>query len=221
MKILSLCCLLVASSSCFSPTFQEASALNNPNTPHSGVNVPVKQDQSGEDKATRLVRQLQLDNEVERSEAKQELCSLARKSDQSRNQVIQELVKLVQGSDPTLRLTSPAHYDAWRFAAELLGELKATEALDVLIACTDCTNGISGLSSYRRPALRALIMIGPEAIPKLTEALNDSRPTTRRYAALALGEIGGAEAKKALERALLSEQDKDVAISIQIALRNK
>jgi HEAT repeat protein len=93
--------------------------------------------------------------------------------------------------------------------------------LDVLIACIDCNNGLSGLSFDRFPALKAITMIGPEAVPKLTEALRDGRPTTRSYAAVALGEIGGSDAKKALDHALLSERDKEVVISIQIALRKQ
>lgn len=218
MKILTLCCLLVACSSCFSSMLQEVRALNNQNTPYSGVNTPVKQDEAGDDKATRLVRELQSDDEVERTRAKKGLRFLAR---ESRPRVIHELVKLVQGSERKLRTTSRAHYDAWSFAAELLGKLKATEAVDVLIACIDCNNGMGGLSAHRFPAFRALIMIGSEAIPKLTEALSNTRPSTRSRAALALGEIGGSDAKKALEHALLSERHEDVVKSIQIALRNQ
>jgi HEAT repeat protein len=103
----------------------------------------------------------------------------------------------------------------------LLGQVKAVEALDVLIACINCNDGMHGLSAYRFPAFRALIMIGPEAVPKLVKALSDSAASTRGRAASALGEIGGADAKKALEQALISERDEDVVRSIKIALRKQ
>ena len=221
MRIVSLCLLLAASNSCSSTMPKEVNSLSRQNTPVSGVNTPVKQDQFGDERAIRLVRRLQWDDEVERGQAKKGLRSLARESAQLRQEVIQGSIKLVQASELSLRLSSSAHYDAWRFAAELLGELKATEALDVLIACIDCNNGLSGLSFDRFPALKAIIMIGPAAVPKLTDALRDTRPATRSYAAFALGEIGGPDTKKALENALLSERDKDVVISIQIALRKQ
>jgi len=202
MKALSLCLFLAASASV------GWSAI-----------MPRKQDQSGENRAAILVRKLQSDREAERAQAKKGLRSMARASAQSRQQVIRELVKLVAGSEPVLRASSTAHYDAWSFAAELLGQVKAVEALDVLIACINCNNGLHGLSSYRYPAFRALIMIGPEAVPKLIEALSKSDASTRSRAAAALGEIGGADAKKALEQALNSERDEDVIRRIKIALR--
>jgi HEAT repeat protein len=197
---------------------RRVTTLTNQNKSVVGVNIPVKQNPMGDESVIKLVRQLQSENEVERGEAKEGLRSLARKS---RQQIVNELIKLMEGSEPKLRITSQAHYDAWSFAAELLGELKATEALDVLIACISCNNGIHGLSAYRFPAFRALITIGPEAVPRLISALSDSNASTRSRAALALGEIGGTDATKALENALVSERNQDVVISIQIALRNR
>lgn len=218
MKLVSLCLLLAAANNCSSTMPQKVTALTNQNKSVSGVNMPVKQDPIGEERVIKLVRQLQSDHEVERAQAKKGLRALARKS---RQQVVQESIKLMQESEPRLRMTTQAHYDAWRFSAELLGELKATEALDVLIACISCNNGINGLSAYRFPAFRALIMIGPEAVPKLISVLSDNDAATRSRAALALGEIGGSDATKALENALVSERDQDVVMSIQIALRKR
>ena len=204
MKVLSLCVLLAASASI---TWNAI--------------MPRNQDQSGENNAAILVRKLQSDREGERAQAKKGLRLLVQASAQSREQVIRELIKLVRGSEPILRASSTAHYDAWTYAAELLGQVKAVEALDVLIACLDCNNGMHGLSSYRFPAFRAVIMIGSGAVPKLIDALSNSGASTRGRAASALGEIGGADAKKALEQALSSERDEDVIRSIKIALRKR
>jgi HEAT repeat protein len=221
MKIITVCLLLVASSYCSNSTHHEVSSLNYRDTPDGRPVVPLKQDKRGEDKATMLVLRLQSADESDRVQAKGALRAFAGQSAESRKQVIRESIKLVEESDPSQRLTSEAHYDAWSFATELLGELKATEALDALIACINCNDGIGGLSSDRFPAFKAITMIGSESVTKLIAALSDKRPTTRSYAALALGEIGGTEAKKSLEQALLSEHDKDVVVSIRIALRQQ
>jgi HEAT repeat protein len=58
-----------------------------------------------------------------------------------------------------------------------------------------------------------------ESVPKFAEALSGKPPAIRKYAALALGEMGGVKAKEALGHALLSEQDEEVAVNIKIALR--
>jgi HEAT repeat protein len=192
----------------------------NLNTSHNDANVPVKQAQSLS-KAADLIEKLPSSNEAERERAKKKIKSLARESAVSREQVIQELIKFVNQSDARLRSLSAAHYDAWSFAVELLGKLKATEAIDTLVACIICNDGIEGTSSYRHPAFRAVTMIGPAAIPKLTEALSNSDSETRKYSAIALGEIGGTEARAALENALLSEQNEEVRRIIRIALRMK
>jgi HEAT repeat protein len=191
----------------------------NQNTHSGNVNTTVSQDQSYIDKVTKLVQKLQSANAIERKQAKKDISELAENSAESRERIIQELVKIIEGSNIRQKLESEANFEAWEFATELLGEFKATEALDALIACIGCNDGNGGLSFDRFPALKAVITIGPKAIPKLRKALSDGSLTTRRYTALALGEIGGDDAKKALEDALLSEHDEAVLRSIRIALR--
>jgi HEAT repeat protein len=222
MKTASLCLLLAASASMkWGGILPQENTPINQNKPYTGLTLLMKHDQSGENKAAILVRKLQSDHEGERAQAKKGLRSLARASAQSREEVIGELVKLIGGSEPVLRVTSAPHYDAWSFAATLLGQVKAVEALDVLIACIDCNDGIHGLSSDRFPAYKAVIMIGSDAVPKLIKTLSDRGASTRGRAALALGEIGGTDAKNALEDALISERDEDVVRSIKIALRKQ
>jgi HEAT repeat protein len=221
MKALGLCLFVGSLAGCSSSASSEAGMIPARTAPRVQTNQPAKQVEPAEDRAAVLIRKLQSPGDADREQAKEELRSLAKESAESRRRVIDESIRLMKSTDAAQRIPSSAQYDAWRFAAELLGELKATEAVDTLIACIDCNDGIMGLSFHRFPALRALTMIGPEAVPKLTEALSDSRPRTRGYAALALGEIGGVEAKAALERALLTEQDPDVIPSIRIALREQ
>ncbi len=183
------------------------------------VQLPASRYESGTDEVSRLVQKLWSARKIDREQAKTGLLILAKQSAESREQVIRELMTVVENSDERLRLTSTAEYKGWESATTLLGELKATEAIDTLIACIACSGDTGGLSFYNYPALRALTMIGEEATPKLTLALGDARPATRKYAALALGEIGGPQALPALEQSLLIEQDVEVAQSIKIALR--
>lgn len=220
MKKKHLLLLLVVFINCSSGASREARSPDGDNQSGDVVNLPVRQDSAGTNKAGDLVQKLQVAGEAEQEKVKKELSLLAEESAESREQVIQELIIRVKGSDVRSRLTSRAHYNAWKSAVDLLGQLKATEAIDVLVECIACNDGIAGLSNDRYPALKAILAIGHEAIPKLTQALsNNDDPATRIFSASALGQLGGDEAKEALEQALLSEQNTEVAASIRVALK--
>jgi epoxyqueuosine reductase len=83
------------------------------------------------------------------------------------------------------------------------------------------------LSPIRRTKRRGLLRnvcvalgnIGdPQAIPALVAALHDLEPLVRGHAAWALGRIGGAQAKQALQDALIGEEDGEVRKEIECAL---
>ncbi len=59
-----------------------------------------------------------------------------------------------------------------------------------------------------------------QAVPALTGALHDVEPLVRGHAAWALGRIGGEEAKRALEEALVGEGDEEVRKEIRCAFRS-
>jgi hypothetical protein len=103
-------------------------------------------------------------------------------------------------------------------AAEILGELKATSAIDTLIAQLDYTDGIVGLSLSPFPAAQAIIKIGQPAVPALVGTLSSARSAGRLNAARALGEIGGSLATEALRRKLPTETDTQVQFYILAAL---
>ncbi len=65
-----------------------------------------------------------------------------------------------------------------------------------------------------------VIKIGEEAIPKLAVALKQKPARLRFMAAQALYSIGGEGAKKALEKASLTESNKRLADVIKSFLRN-
>lgn len=58
----------------------------------------------------------------------------------------------------------------------------------------------------------------PVAVPALETALNSDSPLVRSHASWALGQIGGDEARVALERALETEEDTEVRREIESAL---
>ena len=58
----------------------------------------------------------------------------------------------------------------------------------------------------------------PQAVPALIGALHDVEPLVRGHAAWALGRIGGEEAKRALEDAMVGEEDEEVREEIFCAL---
>ncbi len=109
-------------------------------------------------------------------------------------------------------------YATWYDVADLLGELRATEAIGELVKRLDYNDGTVGLSNAHWPAVRALIKIGEPAVPELARALNEGTVLIRGFAAGALGQIGGSQAKQALERALGTERDESVRESIRRAL---
>ncbi len=118
--------------------------------------------------------------------------------------------------DPQAQPTK--NFAAWRAAAELLGELKATSAISILVAHLDYNDGAVGLSLSHFPAVEAIIRIGEPAVPELIRALSSERSAVRSNAARALGEIGGFLSREALQKSLQTEIDPEVRFYIQAAL---
>ena len=83
------------------------------------------------------------------------------------------------------------------------------------------------LSPIRRTKRRGLlrnvcVALGnsrdPQAVPALINALHDDEPLIRGHAAWALGQIRGEESKRALQEALMSEEDEETLKEIRCAL---
>ena len=109
----------------------------------------------------------------------------------------------------------------WQSGASLLAELQATEALDLLIANIDFTDGWSAsISRYHFPALAAILRIGQPAIPRLQVVLStDSESHRRKFAAFCIAYIGGSQAKTALKSAMSSETDPCVKNFLKVSLQ--
>ena len=143
----------------------------------------------------------------------------ARTANECRIQVIQALISsMTQATNPTTNQYE--NFFLWLHGGSLLGNLKATEALDLLIANIDFTDGWSAsISESHFPALAAILRIGQPAIPKLQVVLsNDPESHKRKFAAFCIAYIGGAQAKKALQAALPRETDPCVKRFLQVSL---
>ena len=146
------------------------------------------------------------------------LLAKARSSPGCRTQIVQGLIKGMEQASKNV--TNP--YDNYFFfenGASLLAELKATEALDLLVANIDLNDKYpSGLDDF--PALVAIQKIGRPAIPKLRVLLTtDSEPGRRKFAALATAYIGGPQARRALAAALPHETDPCIKNFLEVSLR--
>jgi hypothetical protein len=111
-------------------------------------------------------------------------------------------------------------YHLWLYGAELLGDLKAAEAIDFLVAHLGLIDDASySMSMRHQPALLGLIHMGEIAIPKLDEVLRHNPDWQRRHNAVyCIATIGGPQAVNSLSQALSSESDKCVSRFIRISL---
>ena len=144
----------------------------------------------------------------------------ARTSPACRTEVIEVLIRAMeQASKETTNQNE--RFFLWQHGAGLLAELKATEALDLLVAHIDFTDGWSAsISQFHSPVLVAILQIGSPALPKLEVLLkNDSVPDRRKFAAFSIAYIGGAEAREALSTALPGETDPCVKNFLKLSLQ--
>lgn len=156
---------------------------------------------------SRMIKNLNSTNQEQRRLTKLQILSIAKQSAENRVRIVHELTALLsQRQTP---------HGTWYDVADLLGDLRATEAIGELVKQLDYNNGILGLSNAHWPAVRALIKIGDAAVPELAKALKEGTVSIRGFAALALGQIGGPQARGALERALEIEKDQSVRASIR------
>jgi len=146
----------------------------------------------------------------------QRLLEIANESTESRAIVIKALIKVVDNPKTKKRFMI-SHQ--WLTAIDVLGRLRATEAIDVLTKNIDETDQrLTVVYVFHGPAVVALAQIGEPAVPRLVKALSRKKAAVRREAAYTLGLIGSSDAERALEKALKKEKNKDVIHFIKAAL---
>src|ERR1700674_1982438 len=178
---------------------------------------------SDDDHISRIISSLLSEepDEEKRAGTEQELVKLATESPLRRSTIIRELLQSVERlnkSNGNNLVLGPEIY-FWGSATRVFAQLKAREAIDVIIRCIACGNGYTG-SFGEQPSMDALIQMGPMVVPALSRALsNEHHGYTKVQIVLCLGAIGGSQARLALQRALRSETDKDVVWNIRDELR--
>ena len=168
-----------------------------------------------------LVKSLSSVDEGVQTAAEHELLKLAGATPGGRKVVIKELLISISQKrelDGTHSVLSPEMFGYWTSVTTLLRELKASEGIEVMIRCVNCSNGYAG-NMGEPPAAYNLVRMGALAVPKLSHALlTESDGYKRIKIVLRLSRIGGPQAKSALKRALSSEKDKTVREYIRSAL---
>jgi hypothetical protein len=180
-----------------------AKAHSSETVPQSGYERCFQESELGESVA---VLKLQFGPEVHK--VSQSLLTKAQGAPRCRTQLVFALIKdMEQATDPAGNQYK--NFAFWQHGASLLADLKATEALDLLIANIDITDGWSAsVSQSNLPALAAILKIGTPAIPKLQITIsNDPVPRRRKFAAFAVAYIGGRQARNVLKTALPREAD--------------
>ena len=128
----------------------------------------------------------------------------SRRSSACRQRIVAAVMKAMDKPDLDI---SRHQTDAnlWRQGAVLLGELKATQSLDLLLSHIKMTDGEWSSTMKHQPALAGIVLMGPVAIPKLRNLLRNQDWQTRHYAVFCLANIGGLSARRALQVAVRME----------------
>jgi ankyrin repeat protein len=142
------------------------------------------------------------------------LLEIASRSAESRQKVIDRMMDVVEDLEAKHEWPIAT---AWMKAVDVLGDLKATEALYVLIDNLDHTgqNGII-MSIHIKPVSKALRTIGEPAVLGLIEALAHPIRDIRTEAAWVLYTIDKGRALEAIEAARRKEEDEEVRKSFEI-----
>ena len=139
-------------------------------------------------RAIRSESSIQAPSRETRQDVKIRLVEIAKQSAEGRTVVITALINVV--NDPDAKKEWPKA-SRWIIAVELLGELGATEAIDVLINNLQYTGETAVVSSiHYKPVVDALFNIGKPAIPNLIRALGNGNEEIRMDAANTLERFG-------------------------------
>jgi HEAT repeat protein len=164
------------------------------------------------------IRKLASGKSSEIASGRATLINASRQSSACRNEIIAALIKAMDRPNLDFNRDTNDYY-LWRFGADLLGDLRATEALDLLISHLTQRSAFFSSSMNHQPALRGVIKMGSLAVPKLTEVLRHNSDPRMRYSAIyCIATIGGLSAIAALRETLVSESDPCAKRLIQASL---
>jgi len=151
-------------------------------------------------------------------QARSTLLDYAHQSPRCRKEIVGALIQAMDKPNLDIERQTSDYY-LWREGSKLLGELKAVEGLDLLIAHLDMTNGFHSASMVFQPAILGVREMGEAAVPKLGVALRqESKPGLRMAAVYCLTVIGGVTAMNILTQAKEVETNKCVVRFITVSL---
>jgi len=160
-----------------------------------------------------------LTSEVHAQQSRQDLFRASQRSVKCRKKVIKGVLAMM--AEPSIDIKgSQKDRSLWQEGSILLGDLKATEALDLLIRHLDMDDGEWSVTMRDIPALDGVIRMGNYAVPKLSFTLfNSPDRSIRQHVVYCLSFIGGRAARATLKQALKSESDACVRQFIAISIR--
>ncbi len=120
-----------------------------------------------------LVSDLSSDDEKVRIHAERTLIAVGQESAELRTDVVQALLWSVATHEDLNNgrcFILGSKFSYWDSVTNIFAELRATEAIDLLIRTIHCNNGFAG-SLQQEPSFDALVKMGQLAVPQLAEAL--------------------------------------------------
>lgn len=158
-------------------------------------------------------------SQPEADQARETLLNEARRSSGCRKELIAAIMSAMDKPDQEFDRDPVRMYAVWREGAKLLGDLKAAEAVDLLVSHLYLNDGAYSTTMSHRPAVWGIINMGEIAIPKLAAVLREnSDPNIRRLAVYCISSIGGQSAVSTLKQALPSEPDHCVNQFIRVSI---
>lgn len=149
--------------------------------------------------------------------AQRHLRQWAKQSSACRQRVIAAVMEAMDR--PNLDISrDQASANLWREGSRLLGDLKATQSLDLLLSRIKMTDGEWSTTMTHQPALAGIVLMGRVAIPKLEKLLRNQDWQIRHYAVYCLASIGGISARRVLQKDVLKETNQCVRRFIEISI---
>ena len=163
------------------------------------------------------ISKLSTDDWATSDQTRKALLQYSNESAQCRTEIINALIQAMDKPRLNFVADRPMYF-LWSNGSALLGELKAVEALDLLIDHMDLNDGEFSASMSHQPAVLGLETMGNIALPRLkTALLQNSKRNIRLAAALCFFDIDGPDAKDTLKQALRSESDPCVRRFIELS----
>lgn len=133
---------------------------------------------------------------------------------EDRKALLDVLGQLESAVPALVRMLGDSRWFVARNAADLLGEMVATDAEDALVAMLRHSD-----DRVRRSATNALLRLGtPNALKSIYDAVSDVSPEVRMQAAAAISTRKDAKSSTTLIRAIEDEHDNDVQLAMIAAL---